>query len=63
MNGKIKFYNSTRGYGFIINEETKQDHFFHITGLMYDTPQKDDVVSFDLEKTEKGEKCINIYKQ
>ena len=31
--GKVKFYNSTKGFGFLINEETGEDIFVHATSL------------------------------
>lgn len=34
MIGKIKFYNSVKGYGFITEDETEIDFFFHVTGLL-----------------------------
>ena len=33
MKGKIKFFNETKGYGFITEDETNKDYFLHVTGL------------------------------
>ncbi|MDP2089192.1 MAG: cold shock domain-containing protein [Flavobacteriaceae bacterium] len=33
MNGTVKFFNESKGFGFITNDDTKKDLFVHITGL------------------------------
>jgi len=63
MNGIIKFYNTNKGYGFVIEDETKEEIFFHVTGLVDQKIMTDDVVSFDVEKTDRGKKAVNVYKR
>ena len=63
MNGIIKFYNTNKGYGFVIEDETKEEIFFHVTGLVDQKIMTDDVVSFDVEKTDLGKKAVNVYKR
>lgn len=61
--GKVKFFNTTKGYGFLIDEldETKE-YFFHITGLTDTGIRKDDQVEFTLANSPKGVKAVNIRK-
>lgn len=33
MNGTVKFFNESKGFGFITNDDTKKDVFVHITGI------------------------------
>jgi len=33
-NGMVKFFNETKGFGFIIDAETKQEYFVHVSGLV-----------------------------
>lgn len=56
--GKIKFFNSAKGYGFIKNVNG-QEHFFHHTGLN-DEVKQDDNVSFELAAGKKGENAVKI---
>ncbi len=51
--GKVKFFNTSKGYGFIIDEETGKEHFVHVSGLI-DNIQDDDVVTFELKEGKKG---------
>ncbi len=62
MNGKIKFFDKAKGYGFITAEDGK-DYFVHQTGLKEQIVLKDnDAVSFDLEKGDRGLKAVNVTK-
>ncbi|MCT4614153.1 MAG: cold shock domain-containing protein [Marinifilaceae bacterium] len=47
--GKIKFYNKEKGFGFIIENETASDIFFHCTGLnnRENVPSENDLVSYE----------------
>ena len=58
--GKVKFFNETKGYGFIIdNDKPNKDYFFHVSKII-DPVRKDDKVSFDIEQGKKGECAVNI---
>lgn len=57
--GKVKFFNDAKGFGFISEEGTEKDHFVHVTGLI-DEIQEDDEVEFELEEGKKGLNAINV---
>jgi len=60
MQGKVKFFNVDKGYGFIEAEDGK-DIFFHISGLTEGVSvQEGDEVSYDTEPGERGPKAVNI---
>ena len=62
MKGKIKWYNSRKGYGFISGEDDK-DVFVHNTDVPEDTVlNEEDEVEYEVEKTDKGLKAVNIEK-
>jgi cold shock protein len=56
MQGTVKFFNESKGYGFITNDDTKRDIFVHITALNGETLQEGDRVEY--EETE-GKKGVN----
>jgi CspA family cold shock protein len=57
--GTVKFFNVSKGYGFIKDDETQQDYFVHSTGLK-DTIKENDKVTFDLEQGKKGLNAVNV---
>lgn len=57
--GTVKFYNSEKGFGFITDEETKEDIFVHKTGLI-DKIREDDYVTFDTEQGQKGLNAVEV---
>lgn len=59
--GIIKFYNESKGYGFIIDDANQQDVFFHVSGLAEDIRQNDKV-SFEVRDGKKGINAFNIKK-
>lgn len=56
--GKVKFFNNTKGFGFI-KEENGQEIFVHVTGLK-DEIREDDEVVFEVEEGKKGLNAINV---
>jgi CspA family cold shock protein len=61
--GTVKFFNTAKGFGFIKNEETGQDVFVHISGLLEGETIKDnDVVAFETEETPKGTNAIGVHR-
>jgi CspA family cold shock protein len=57
--GTVKFYNETKGFGFIIDDESKEDHFVHATGLI-DEVKEGDEVEFELQEGKRGLNAINV---
>jgi cold shock protein len=56
--GKVKFFNISKGFGFIIADDGKE-LFFHFTGTI-DKVTGDDLVTFEIEEGKRGPKAINI---
>jgi CspA family cold shock protein len=56
--GKVKFFNVTKGFGFI-QEEGGNDIFVHATGLTEEIRENDEVV-FDVEEGKKGLNAVNV---
>ncbi len=56
--GIVKFYNETKGFGFI-RPENGEDIFVHATGLL-DTIRENDRVSFETQEGRKGKNAINV---
>lgn len=58
-NGTVKFFNTTKGFGFIEPDDGSKDVFVHQSGLV-DKITDGDKVSYDVEETEKGLSAINV---
>jgi CspA family cold shock protein len=58
-NGKVKFFNKTKGFGFIAEEETGKEYFVHVSGLI-DEIDENDEVEFDLQEGKKGLNAVNV---
>ena len=56
--GKVKFF-SDKGFGFIKDDDTQNEYFVHVTGLI-DQIQENDEVSFELIDGKKGKNAINV---
>lgn len=52
--GVIKFFNEEKGFGFITNDNTNQDIFVHISGLVSRNIEQGQKVSFVEEQGKKG---------
>lgn len=57
--GKVKFFNESKGFGFIANSHNNEDVFVHATGLIDQVGQNDDV-TFDIERGKKGFVAVNV---
>ena len=55
----MKFFNKTKGFGFITVPGSKEDIFVHKSGLV-DRINKADQVLFNTEKSQKGLQAINV---
>jgi CspA family cold shock protein len=57
--GKVKFFNQTKGFGFITDDNNGQEIFVHISGTR-DEIRQDDQVTFDTEEGKKGLNAVNV---
>ncbi|MBN9293480.1 MAG: cold shock domain-containing protein [Flavobacteriia bacterium] len=57
--GKVKFFNETKGFGFIKDEDSNKEYFVHISGLV-DKIDQDDEVTFELQEGKKGLIAVNV---
>lgn len=57
--GTVKFFNDSKGFGFIIDEETKTEYFVHVSGLI-DEIREDDNVEFELKEGRKGLNAVDV---
>ena len=57
--GTVKFYNESKGFGFIVDDESKTEYFVHVTGLI-DEINESDVVEFELQEGRKGLNAVNV---
>lgn len=57
--GKVKFYNESKGFGFIKPNDGSADIFFHVSGVKEDVKDNDPVV-YDVEQGKKGLIAVNI---
>lgn len=57
--GTVKFYNDSKGFGFILSDDDGKDIFVHSSGLV-DNINEGDKVSFDKEEGKKGMNAVNV---
>ena len=58
-NGTVKFFNNSKGFGFITPEDGSKDVFVHVNGLI-DEINEDDKLSYDVEEGPKGLNAVNV---
>ena len=58
-NGKVKFFNETKGFGFIIPNSGESEIFVHVSGLIDKIREKDEV-SYEVEQGRKGLNAVNV---
>ncbi len=58
MQGTVKFFNETKGFGFI-KDENGQEIFVHVTGLKEEIRENDEVV-YDVQDGKKGLNAVNV---
>jgi len=59
-NGTVKFFNESKGFGFITPDDGGKDVFVHASGLNGLSINEGDKVSFDVEEGQKGLNAVNI---
>ena len=57
--GTVKFFNETKGFGFIIDEDSRKEYFVHVSGLV-DKIKENDEVNFEIEEGRKGLNAVNV---
>ena len=57
--GTVKFFNTTKGFGFISPNDSTQDIFVHQTGLISDISENDKV-QFEVQQGTKGLNAVNV---
>jgi cold shock protein len=58
-NGKVKFFNQSKGFGFIKDTESEKEYFVHASGLVDQIKDGDDV-TFELQEGKKGLNAANV---
>lgn len=59
LKGRVEYFNSDKGYGFIKNLQSADQYFFHISNAPENIAEGN-VVTFDLERGEKGMNAVKI---
>lgn len=59
MQGTVKFFNETKGFGFIKPSNSNQDIFVHASGLI-DEVRENDVVEYEEERGKKGLNAVKV---
>ena len=57
--GTVKFFNETKGFGFIKDAQSEKEYFVHSSGLV-DRIKEGDEVSFDLQEGKKGINAVEV---
>ena len=57
--GTVKFFNESKGFGFITDGDSKNEYFVHVSGLN-DQVRENDEVTFDLQDGRKGLNAVNV---
>ena len=57
--GTVKFFNETKGFGFIKDEDSGEEYFVHVSGLV-DKIRENDNVTFELQDGRKGLNAVNV---
>lgn len=58
-NGTVKFFNETKGFGFIVDNSSNEEFFTHISGLI-DEIREGDQVTFETAEGRKGINAVNV---
>ena len=59
MQGTVKFFNESKGFGFIKPADSSEDIFVHVSGLI-DEVRENDQVEYDTEQGKKGLNAVNV---
>lgn len=59
--GKVSFFDHSKGFGFIIDDNTQDKYFVHVSGLI-DEIDENDRVTYELERGMKGMNAVRVKK-
>lgn len=59
--GKVSFFDSSKGFGFIIENDSQEKYFVHVSGILEEI-KENDKVSFELERGLKGMNAVRVKK-
>jgi len=57
--GTVKFFSESKGFGFVKEDDSEEEHFVHVSGLI-DEIREGDAVEFELTEGKKGLNAINV---
>ena len=57
--GTVKFFNESKGFGFVVDNSSKEEIFVHVSGLI-DNIREGDQVTFNTERGKKGMNAVNV---
>lgn len=57
--GTVKFFNVSKGFGFIVEDDSTTEHFVHVTGIIDEITEGDEV-EFELKEGRKGMNAVNV---
>jgi CspA family cold shock protein len=57
--GTVKFFNNAKGFGFIVEEGSGNEYFVHVSGLI-DEIKENDEVEFELKEGKKGLNAVSV---
>ncbi|MCI4462568.1 MAG: cold-shock protein [Caldisericum sp.] len=63
LTGRVKWFNSQKGFGFIVPDNGGKDLFVHFSAIQssgYKTLKEGQKVEFEIEQTDKGDKAVNV---
>jgi cold shock CspA family protein len=59
--GKVSYFDDSKGFGFIIDSQTQEKYFVHVSGLLEEV-KENDKVSFELQRGLKGMNAVKVKK-
>jgi CspA family cold shock protein len=57
--GVVKFFNDSKGFGFVTEDESKTEYFLHVSGCI-DQVREGDSIEFDLKEGRKGLNAVDV---
>ncbi|MGB9694905.1 MAG: cold-shock protein [Caldisericaceae bacterium] len=63
LTGRVKWFNSQKGFGFIVPDNGSKDLFVHYSSIKsdgYKSLREEQKVEYEVEKSDKGDKAVNV---